>query len=99
MIMILSPDVQSRFPVPPKLDRNNPDWHDKICKVFDNSTFPIEGVQQALAFTKAVKVSEGLPSGIVERANSLELTENDHEFAQRYGISDSSRIISYFNSN
>ncbi|ODN03880.1 39S ribosomal protein L37, mitochondrial [Orchesella cincta] len=77
------PDLKPTYPVPPKNDRNNPDWHDEICKVFDANVFPIEGVQQALAFTKGVRMSSELPGPILERADSIKFSEEEDKMAQR----------------
>ncbi|CAL8135375.1 unnamed protein product [Orchesella dallaii] len=77
------PELQSNFPTPPKMDQSHPDWHDEICKVFNASVFPIEGLQQALAFTKSVRMSSELPDVILKQADSVEFTEAEDKMAQR----------------
>ncbi len=65
------------FPQPPKLDRTHPNWHDVPRKVFDTACFPMEGVNQAQAFTKSVQLKKGLPDSVLELAHFMKVEDQD----------------------
>ena len=51
----------------------------------------MEGVNQALAFTKSVKLVKGLPESVLELAHFTKIDEQD-ERVQKYVIACSKRI-------